>query len=336
MTHGQNVLVTIIKDIENARAREKLVEQKDLNRIRIITKAIREASAREKFIEQSDATDLESKILKIRNAYRRQWEEETLPRIKSIIKSIDLKKGIPLPILSICGKGTQEIRFTKYLAYFLDSAKNHGLGDRLLQELVKDRIYQQGLNIDTNKSYEVVPELYIGKVGTNNFLEGCIVDIGIIGEDYSIFIEQKILSSENVHHNLNISQLEKYNIALENDPKLKDKKIIKIFLTPSSKNKYTNGWATLTHQEIVEKGIRMLKSDDLSRQAKENLSRLLIDLVTGPYERTEESLDEIVHIGNKLISDKFNLNLVVRFNRLAEEYMQLIEILMEVQNDKNI
>jgi hypothetical protein len=49
----------------------------------------------------------------------------------------------------MCGQGTQEIRYTKYLSYILDGSKAHGLGTRYLEELLS-RVSDK--TIDTYKA----------------------------------------------------------------------------------------------------------------------------------------------------------------------------------------
>jgi hypothetical protein len=86
---------------------------------------------------------LEKKITNIKNAFLENWEEEKLPFIKEVTNITN--RGIPLPVLSICGKGTREIRFTKYLAYFLDPSKNHGLKDEFLKEILREECKESNL-----------------------------------------------------------------------------------------------------------------------------------------------------------------------------------------------
>ncbi len=49
-----------------------------------------------------------------------------------------IKKGLPTPVLTVCGKGTREIRFTRYLAYFLDPNGKHGLSSKFLKAVMRE------------------------------------------------------------------------------------------------------------------------------------------------------------------------------------------------------
>lgn len=320
----------------------------DLNKFSIIIEKIKEASEQAKLIEKPkidieniisniktasykrDDNNLEGKINKIKGAFITNWETDNIEFIKSFVNNITLDNGIPLPILSICGQGTQEVRFTKYLSYFLDPNKKHGLQDNLLQALFNPECKLSELDLNWSKNCKVVPEIKLGEVDGNNKTIGCFADIGIEGEDYIIIVEQKILSDESKHPDSNLNQLERYNIALDNNSRYKYKKKIKIYLTPNKSNKEKSyGWLSLTHEELIDRGIKLLQSKNISKIGKDNLVRLLIDLAVGPYEVLEESLDEIILLGNKLVSKKFHLGRIIRFNKLFEANRKVIEILLE-------
>src|SRR5690554_6702965 len=66
----------------------------------------------------------------INTAYHRDWEKQKLEFARHFLSRT--WAGIPLPVLSLCGHGTQEIRYSKYLSFFLDGSKPHGLGTRYL------------------------------------------------------------------------------------------------------------------------------------------------------------------------------------------------------------
>jgi len=52
-------------------------------------------------------------------------------------------------------------------------------------------------------------------------------------------------------------------------------------------------------------------------------------LAIGPYEVLENTLDELVYMANKLMNEKFNLRIALKFNRLIEENEQVIKLLLE-------
>jgi len=279
---------------------------------------------------RDDNTQLKKTIIKIKNSFLSNWRKEQIPFVTSVVNRIDLKSGIPLPILSICGKGTQEIRFTKYLSYFLDQNKQHGLQDRLLEAMLNPECNRLGLDKDWRVGCEVVPEIKLGEVSNGITSVGCFADIGIVGNDYLIVIEQKILSSESNHPNSELNQLRRYNKALENSDDFRNKKHIKIYLTPQRKNSNSIfGWINLTHSDIIDRGLVLLKSPDLTKTGRENLLRLLIDLAVGPYEIAGDIADEINVLGNRIITEEFNLSTFIRFKRLIEDNRQFVELLME-------
>ncbi len=51
-------------------------------------------------------------VNKITDAYHREWEKEKLEFAQNFLART--WAGMPLPVLSICGRGTQEIRYSKY------------------------------------------------------------------------------------------------------------------------------------------------------------------------------------------------------------------------------
>lgn len=75
--------------------------------------------------------EFSSLVNKIADAYHREWEKEKLEFAQNFLART--WAGMPLPVLSICGRGTQEIRYSKYLGFFLDGSKSHGLGSRYLE-----------------------------------------------------------------------------------------------------------------------------------------------------------------------------------------------------------
>ena len=74
--------------------------------------------------------EFSSLVNQISDCYHREWEKEKLEFAQSFLART--WAGMPLPVLSICGRGTQEIRYSKSLGYYLDGSKSHGLGSRYL------------------------------------------------------------------------------------------------------------------------------------------------------------------------------------------------------------
>lgn len=296
----------------------------DINRLECVINEIREACDRDnKYI------DLKDKISKIKSAFYTNWEQEHLPFINEFIDKTKL--GIPIPVLSICGKGTQEVRFTKYLSYFLDCKKYHGLGNKLLKSILRDEMESLDIKEEFYNEYVVEPEIWLGSFLSKDKEINCYCDIGIISKDYSIFIEQKILSSESTNKNTELKQLERYTLAINNNPRFKNTKQLKIYLTPEGNlPEDVDDWVPLSHKDIINRGIALLYDVSLSKIAKDNLKRFLLDLTIGLYEKCEGIISEMIDLAEELSKEGFNLNKVLKFNKLVEENSMLVKLIMEV------
>jgi hypothetical protein len=81
--------------------------------------------------------------------------------------------GIPTPALSVCGRGTQEIRFTKYFSYYLDESKLHGMNDQLLKSVFMKEALEQELEPNWHSNCRVYSEFNLGKVqGSEHYQQG--------------------------------------------------------------------------------------------------------------------------------------------------------------------
>lgn len=115
-----------------------------------------------------------------------------------------------MPVLSICGQGTQEIRHSTYLAYYLDQTKSHGM-DRRYLDCMLETLNQQ--NIDTYQAI-VETEKWVEFIEENQRKVNGYCDIVITYINHcTIFIEQKINSSESINPYSNTSQLNRYDTA---------------------------------------------------------------------------------------------------------------------------
>ncbi len=294
----------------------------DLQRLENVIEEIRIAVA-----QQEDISNLAVSIAGIKEAFETHWETNHIPFSEKILEK--LNEGIPTPVLTVCGQGTREIRFTQYLAYYLDPSKNHGLGSSLLK-YVFGTIAKE-LSTDWVDKCEVIPELWIGNY-TNNHgkVTGCNCDIGILGSTFAIMIEQKILSGEDTGRTSGLRQLQRYSEVLSKNPKYKDKQVIKVFLTPFGKVPLkASGWVAMSYDEIVEGCYNLLKRDGLTVTARENLRSLLVDLIIGPYENTEDLIIEIKRLANNLISGHYSLKDIIGFRRITDDNRMLINILLE-------
>ena len=184
------------------------------------------------------------------------------------------------------------------------------------------------IKINLDDGYEVFSEYYLGSIKSKNKNIGNIVDIAIFGKNFIILIEQKILSQESIHPDSDLSQLERYSFILESNADYRNRDILKIYLTPNTQNKNSKGWESISHVSIIEKGLEILKEQILPRHAKENLTRFLLDLATGPYEKSEEDLNKLIDLAKKILNEGFYLGNIYKYNRLLSEYKYVVEVLM--------
>ncbi|MGM0411003.1 MAG: PD-(D/E)XK nuclease family protein [Bacillota bacterium] len=271
------------------------------------------------------------KINNIKKNFVSNWKQENLPYVKKIVEKINPDQGIPVPVLTVCGKGTREIRFTKYLSYYLNPYNNHGLENKFLKTLLDRECKMKGFPDNWYKNCRVESEYYLGQITGENRKVAGKVDICIIGDNFVVLIEHKILSGESYHPETDSRQFKRYTRTVNRNEKLKDKQKLKILLNPTYfnlKKKYPD-WEIITHREVINRGINLLQQESLSNAARENFIRLLMDLAAGPYGVKTNILEKIHELGIKLINKKFNFNRALKFERMIEKNNQIINILLE-------
>jgi len=262
-------------------------------------------------------------IKSIDMAYHKDWEKNKLDFAKSILSRT--WAGIPLPVLSLCGRGTQEIRYSTYLAYFLDSSKPHGLGTKYLDGILE---YLNIEGIDTYNS-RVDSEKWLGKASGKEGLVSCFCDIFIESKAHLIFIEQKINSGESSNPNSETSQLLRYDEAINENPEFSGKNQTRIYLTPTGKiSQKSPNWQSLSYIDLVDIGLNLLHTGKLSYTAKENLKRFLLDILIGPFKKTEDKIQNIVLLAEKAITSSEFKNRI-EFDQITNQNAKLIEILLE-------
>lgn len=262
-------------------------------------------------------------VEKITAAYHRDWDKDKLEFAQNFLART--WAGMPLPVLSICGRGTQEIRYSKYLGYFLDGTKSHGLGLRYLDELLSLVTNEK---IDTFQAV-VETEKWIGKAhGLSDFVD-CVCDNVVTCTQHIIFIEQKINSGESVNQNSEESQLRRYNEAIESNEEFYGKKQLRIYLTPTGRYSSNSlDWNPISHEDLVRIGLSVMKKGGISSVARDNLKRFLLDLLLGPFKKTEDEIQELVELAKaSVLKPSFRDRL--RFDRLVSRNELLISILME-------
>ena len=238
-------------------------------------------------------TGIEDVIGLIRDAYHRDWEKLRLALAKEFL--VRTWAGIPLPVLSVCGRGTQEIRHSTYLGYFLDGSKPHGLGTRYLDAVLAALDFS---GIDTYASI-VETEKWIGDTPGRTRNVSCYCDIVVTTSDrHVIFIEQKVKSGESKNVDSDDNQLQRYDAAIVGNRFFEGMMQHRVFLTREGKqSSQSPNWTGLSYHNLVDAGLSLLRSGGLSTTARENLKRFLVDISIGPYDKAE---DESCSCGKRL------------------------------------
>lgn len=261
-------------------------------------------------------------IENIKKSFISDFEKYELGKIETLHKKIE--NGISTPVLYVCGKGTQEIRYTKYLTYFLDYKNIHGLDKLLFETIFNEYLSAKSIDYNSKTDYSIIDEYYLplnidGQETINNS-----IDIAIISNDFNIFIEQKIHSGESINPKTELSQLIRYENAIENA--FPNQINIKIFLTPTGQvPENANNWIGLSHLKLVEKAMQLLNSD-ISSIAKSNLRSFLMDLSIGPY-FDFDIFARLKDLTQKIIIDKS----IIRFTEI-KSIINKNEILISLLN----
>lgn len=270
-------------------------------------------------------------IERIRSAYHRDWEVRRLGEAQALRAS--LADGIPVPVLSVCGHGTAETRYTQYLAYFLNPLKPHGLGVRYLDGLLSlMRLSNPSIPSDMDVTGAIVEaEVYIGSApGHNDRPVGCTCDIVVECPGYVVFIEHKVKSGQSANPNSGDRQLVRYDIAIDGNSAYRSPSRIRIYLTPGGNASFgLVEWFGLSHFDLAQVALDLLRSGGgLSTTARENLLRFAIDLALGPYERAE---DEIRDLEARAISASWDTDFGerLRFDRIVDRNRLLVDLLLE-------
>lgn len=290
----------------------------------------RRREQQEDLIQSAEGSRLPETIERIRSAYHRDWEERRLGEAEALQTS--LAGGIPVPVLSACGHGTAETRYTQYLAYFLNPLKPHGLGARYLDGLLsRMRLSNPSIPSEIDVTQAVVEaEVYIGSApGQNGHPVGCTCDVVVECSGYIFFIEHKVKSGQSANPNSTDRQLVRYDIAIDGNPAYRGLPKIRIYLTPGGNP--ASGlvdWLGLSHSDLAHVALDLLRDTDLSATARENLLRFAVDLALGPYERAE---DEIRDLEARAISATQDADFGerLRFDRIVDRNRLLVDLLLE-------
>ena len=261
----------------------------DLTRMQAVVSSIREAHNRATRNSQRILTDISDLI---HSALLTQFTQEESPCLAALSHGIK-DNGVPLAALSICGRGTEEIRFTKLLGYFLDPSKPHGLKSHFLRAVLEPELHDQSKQISEQdwKSARVHLECLLDKSApvVDN---GSFLDILVKLSGFNVFIEQKIKSNESRYNGT--TQLKRYSDAIRNNTSLFHPDNVYLYLTPYGRQPSDLSWLPLSHREIFSRSTSLLKDKSLSRIAKNNLCCLLWDLLLGPIATEEQFLDDFL------------------------------------------
>jgi len=277
-------------------------------------------------IESADraSRDVREVIEFIRVAYHRDWTRQKLTFAREFLSRT--WAGIPLPVLSVCGRGTQEIRYSTYLAYFLDGSKPHGLGARYLDALLA---FMKITGIETYQAI-VETEKWIGQIPGKSKPVDCYCDVVITCGDHVVFIENKVKSGESANPNSEATQLRRYDEAIRGNPFFANKELARIFLTPSGRESSRSpNWRGVSYGDLIEVGVGVLRDGGLSSTARENLKRFLIDLSLGPLDRAEDEIQTMVELAQAATSSGAHFTDRLHFDQAVGRNSMLVNLLME-------
>ena len=176
---------------------------------------------------------------------------------------------------------------------------------------------------------KVETEKWIGKAHGITTSVDCICDNVITCDHHVIFIEQKINSGESDNPRSENTQLLRYNGAISKNEEFVGKKLVRLYLTPTGKQPSNSmGWVAVSHHDLVRIGMKVLGKGGISGVARDNLKRFLLDLLLGPFKKTEDEIQELVELAKaSVLKPSFSDRL--RFDRLVSRNELLVNILME-------
>lgn len=262
---------------------------------------------------------------RLRDRTLRDFLANELPRFQRLNETLEKKWGLPVPTLSVCGSGTEEIRFTKLLGWHLDCRNPHGLQGLLGRALGETVLGEEHPDLDRCETKE---ELWLGTTPTRTEkTKENYIDLRLEFGDTYVYIEQKIGSAEG--HD----QLKNYADCIEklNDGK-RDNHLL--FLTPEGREPTDERWKALSYREVYCRLALVLKRHALSPMARYNLKALLWDLMLGPIAQNQRWVNDLKkHVAKVVKKPKHeytNLSRWLnRYNLGADERRILLDITEE-------
>lgn len=231
--------------------------------------------------------ELEASIAQISLATLSAFEarRDTYVSLLSALEST----GVPVAFLSVCGRGTSEIRYTQELAYFLAPHEPHGLGTAMLDALFGPDIRAEwGAAFDPGwNDAQVEAERSLGAVLNHGRTISATVDVFVETPTLILLLEHKINSRENVERT-GLTQLAKYSEAVDANIAVgsrRAKKKIKFFLTPEgTEARDAPDWRPMRHTDLLRRLAGILEHPLPSAIARHNLLCLIWDLMGGPLD----------------------------------------------------
>ena len=290
----------------------------DIKRLQDAIKSIKQA-----YILDVGEVKIRKSIDLIRDKFVQEWEAEYHKEAQELFDV--LQSGFPTPTLAVCGLGGNEIRYTSYLAYYLNPQNQHGLGALPLRRLFGS--YVPELDEADMDTVTVDDGIWLGEVLVGSKAIGCDCDIGIRFKDVLILVENKRASGQHSDKETGMKQLTRYDAALRNHPTLSKKKVYKFFLTPSGK-KASNApeWQPISYGELVEKLKEIAFDGNLPDAARENLRRFLLDLCFEPNDEHGSVMQEIYDAVGEAVKN-YNVGAVYRYQKVLKQRALLIEII---------
>jgi hypothetical protein len=284
-------------------------------------------------VDPSTLLRLRTATRAIREALLQDFRDRHRPRYARLLEAFD-KKGIPIAGLSVCGMGSDEIRYTQLLRYFLDPDEAHGLGARVISAVFEPELggcYSEFV-LDQWDHASVQAEYYLGAVMSGSRSIGSVVDIFVETPTTLVLIEHKIGSPESGRATGGeVTQLRRYSKALQASfAERSHRRSLKIFLTPDGRApKEDRDWVPLTHRTLIARLVPLLHSSELSEVAKHNLRCLLWDLATGPLGFDEAMQPKLCYYIRQALDNRSRYLLLQRWARENSIDVELLAGILE-------
>jgi hypothetical protein len=204
--------------------------------------------------------------------------------------------GLPVPVLSVCGHGTAEVRFTKLLRHYLDPLASHGLGTRCLRAIFGDDVGHVDARVEA--------EVELGIVVHGDVQRDCYLDLLVLTPNEAILVEQKLFAAEAVDlaSGERMTQLARYSRAFDLSFPAYGGRCRKYFLTPTGKSPSDDtSWQAVSHADWVNGLAAVLDDPELSPTARFNLLSLIWELLVGPL-AMDERLPALGAIGRAILA----------------------------------